>query len=160
AGGYPHKNIPKMLVAFQAACKDLPHKLLLIGRLSEDVTLGPLVHPEFSDRIQHLGYIPTKEIYPLLAGSDLFIFPSLYEGFGFPLLEAQKAGVAIACSNSGSIPEVAGAGAVYFDPRSVENMSETILSCLKDRAGRERLIQLGFENSSRFSWSKTAASYI
>jgi glycosyltransferase involved in cell wall biosynthesis len=161
AGGYQHKNIPRLLTAFQTACKDLPHRLVLIGRLAEDVELRPpLVRPEFLDRIQHLGHIPTEEIGPVLAGSELFMFPSLYEGFGFPLLEAQGAGVAVACSKVASIPEVAGAGAVYFDPLSIEDMSAVLRNCLNDPARRQRLAQLGFENVSRFSWTASAKSYV
>jgi glycosyltransferase involved in cell wall biosynthesis len=161
AGGYQHKNIPRLLAAFQGASRNLPHRLVLIGRLPEGVELRPpLVRPEFLDRIHHLGHIPTEEISPVLAGSELFMFPSLYEGFGFPLLEAQGAGVAVASSNVASIPEVAGKGAVYFDPLSVEDMSAVLYQCLTDSAMRRTLVQLGFENVSRFSWTASAKSYI
>ncbi len=161
AGGYSHKNIPRMLKAFQRVCKDRPHRLVLIGGLPPNVEIGPpLVSPEFRERILHLGHIATDAIYPILAGSELFIFPSLYEGFGFPLLEAQQAGVAIACSNVTSIPEVAGGGAAYFDPLSTESIGDAIENCLRDSSLRARLVQAGFDNVSRFSWRESAKAYI
>jgi glycosyltransferase involved in cell wall biosynthesis len=161
AGGYAHKNIPRLLTAFENACNRLPHRLVLIGRLPPDVEAGPpYIGSDFAKRIQALGVIDTADIYPILAGSDLFVFPSLYEGFGLPLLEAQEAGVAVACSNAASIPEVAGEGAVYFDPLSIEHMSATIRECLNDRARRASLVQSGFQNVRRFSWEAAAKSHI
>ena len=161
AGGYQHKNIPRMLSAFQSACRDLPHHLVLIGRLPPNVELSPpVVEPEFQKRIHSLGHIPTADIYPILGGSELFLFPSLYEGFGFPLLEAQEAGVPVACSNAASIPEVAGTGAVYFDPLSVDEIEAIIRKCLADSGLRKRLVQLGFENVRRFSWTRAAKAHI
>jgi glycosyltransferase involved in cell wall biosynthesis len=161
AGGYAHKNVPRLLTAFETACGRLPHRLVLIGRLSENVEIAPpYICDEFKERIQALGVIETADIYPILAGSDLFVFPSLYEGFGLPLLEAQEAGVAVACSNVASIPEVAGEGAAYFDPRSVESISVTIRNCLSDTARRAGLVQLGFKNVRRFSWEAAAKSHI
>jgi len=161
AGGYQHKNIPRMLTAFQSACKDLPHHLVLIGRLPPDVDLSSnVVRPEYRKRIHSLGHIPTADIYPILGGSELFLFPSLYEGFGFPLLEAQEAGVPVACSNAASIPEVAGAGAVYYDPLSVGEIAASIRSCLADSGLRKELVQRGFENVRRFSWARAAKAHI
>jgi glycosyltransferase involved in cell wall biosynthesis len=146
AGGYPHKNIPRLMTAFQTACRDLPHELVLIGRLPPNVAVAsPLVKAEFKERIRLVGHIPSDDIYPILGGSEMFVFPSLYEGFGFPLLEAQAAGAAVACSNIASIPEVAGNGAVYFDPLSVDSMSRTLRSCLESVTLRNRLVELGNE---------------
>jgi glycosyltransferase involved in cell wall biosynthesis len=161
AGGYTHKNIPRLITGFQNACETLPHHLVLIGRLPENVAvLPPLVREGFKDRIQVLGQVPTPEIYPILAGSELFVFPSLYEGFGLPLLEAQEAGVAVTCSRVASIPEVAGDGAYYFDPLSVESISAAIRHLLNDGAMRARLVDLGFRNVRRFSWEVAARSHI
>ncbi len=161
AGGYPHKNITRLLAAFQAACKKMEHGLVLIGRLPEHVEIAPpFVDYEFRNRVHHLGHIPTDDIHPLLGGADLFVFPSLYEGFGFPLLEAQKAGVAVACSNVASIPEVAGIGAIYFDPLSVDGITGALSNCLSNAGLRARLVQSGFENVRRFSWKEAAKSYI
>ncbi len=72
------------------------------------------------------GYVEAPAKDALLKGADLLVFPSTYEGFGLPVLEAQQAGVPVACSNAASLPEVAGDGAVYFDPLSVDQMAATI----------------------------------
>jgi glycosyltransferase involved in cell wall biosynthesis len=91
-----------------------------------------------------------------LSHAELFVIPSLYEGFGLPVLEAQQASVAVACSRAGSLPEVGGDGALYFDPTSVEQMADAIQHCLSDVRLRSQLISKGRENVSRFSWTQTA----
>lgn len=161
AGGYAHKNIPRLLAAFGNACEDLPHRLVLIGGLPENVKIAaPFVRVGFENRVQAIGMVDTDEVYPLLAGSELFVFPSLYEGFGLPLLEAQEAGVAVACSRAAAIPEVAGDGAVYFDPLSIASMSSAIRGLLSDDALRASLVETGFQNARRFSWEAAARAHI
>lgn len=85
------------------------------------------------------------------------MLPSLYEGFGIPLLEAQKAGVAAACSTAESLPEVAGESVIFFDPYSVDSIAKTIHKCLSDDNLRAELRHLGQDNLKRFSWEKTAS---
>jgi glycosyltransferase involved in cell wall biosynthesis len=103
-----------------------------------------------------LGYVPNTHISSILGHADLFVLPSLYEGFGLPVLEAQQAGVAVACSTAGSLPEIAGEGAVFFDPLSSDDMARVIRECLSDLALCTRLRRMGAENVQRFSWDKTA----
>jgi glycosyltransferase involved in cell wall biosynthesis len=100
--------------------------------------------------------VPEEHLLPLLSHADLFVLPSLYEGFGLPVLEAQQAAVAVACSTAGSLPEVGGDGAIYFDPTSLEATADTIHRCLADATLRSQLILKGRENVKRFSWEKTA----
>ena len=111
---------------------------------------------EIQDRVTITGYVPEEHVLPLLSHADLFVLPSLYEGFGLPMLEAQQAAVAVACSTAGSLPEVGGDGALYFDPTSVEHIADTIRRCLADATLRSQLILKGRANLSRFSWDKTA----
>jgi glycosyltransferase involved in cell wall biosynthesis len=109
-----------------------------------------------ADRVVFTGYIPDTEVDSLMRGASLFAFPSLYEGFGLPILDAQLAGVPVACSSAGALPEVAGEGAVVFDPHSVDDISESLLRCLTDTTLRESLIASGLRNARRFSWERTA----
>jgi glycosyltransferase involved in cell wall biosynthesis len=89
-------------------------------------------------------------------GASLFAFPSLYEGFGLPVLDAQHAGVPVACSSAGALPEVAGKGAVLFDPLSVDDMAHALNRCLMDIDLRSAMIADGYDNARQFSWDRTA----
>lgn len=150
-GGSVHKNIPRLLQAFiQLKCR-LHHQLLLIGHLPADV------HPEnLPADVIATGYVPLEHILPLLSGAEIFILPSLFEGFGLPVLEAQQAGVPVVCSMAGSLPEVAGEGAAYFDPYSVEDIAEKITRVARDTELCVELRQKGLANVQRFSWEQTA----
>lgn len=156
-GGTLHKNIPRLIQAFAIVRETFPHGLVLIGQIPSNVDLSAeSMDKSMRDRITTTGYVPGAHIQPLLSHADLFVLPSLYEGFGLPVVEAQQAGVAVSCSSAGSLPEVGGEGAVYFDPTSVESIAETIKHCLADADLRSQLILKGQENVKRFSWEKTA----
>lgn len=155
-GGAIHKNIPTLLRAFARVSHSLPHNLILIGYLPPDVTISTFEKLGLQSRVVTTGYVPASHIASLLGHAELFVLPSLYEGFGLPVLEAQQANVAVACSTAGSLPEVAGEGAVFFDPNSVEAMAETLLRCLSDPDLRAELRKNGQKNLKRFSWEKTA----
>jgi glycosyltransferase involved in cell wall biosynthesis len=150
-----NKNISRLIRAFALVKDAFPHSLVLIGHVPPDVDLAT-ESTGIRDRITITGYVPEEDILPLLSNADLFVLPSLYEGFGLPVLEAQQAAVAVACSTAGSLPEVGGDGAIYFDPTSVEPIADTIRRCLADATLRSQLILKGRENLSRFSWEKTA----
>jgi glycosyltransferase involved in cell wall biosynthesis len=150
-----NKNIPRVIRAFALVKDAFPHSLVLIGHIPSDVDLTTETE-EMRERVTITGYVPEAHVLPLLSHADLFVLPSLYEGFGLPVLEAQRAAVAVACSTAGSLPEVGGDGAVYFDPTSVEGIADTIGRCLADAPLRSHLVLKGRENVSRFSWDKTA----
>ena len=151
AGVALNKNIPRLLDAYRTLRGKTGHKLVLIGHLPQNVKKKSL--PE---GVIATGYVPSEHLSPLLAGAEAFVLPSLYEGFGLPALEAQQAGVPVVCSNVASLPEVAGEGALYFNPLSVQEMAEAIARVLKDKTLRENLLKKGFENVARFSWEQTA----
>ena len=156
-GGSLHKNIPRLIQAFALVKDAFPHFLVLIGHIPSNVGLSSKsIGKGVSDRILTTGYVPEEHILPLLSHADLFVLPSLYEGFGLPMLEAQQAAVAITSSTAGSLPEVGGDGALYFDPTSVENIAQKMRHCLADAGLRSNLILKGRENLNRFSWNKTA----
>ena len=150
-----NKNMPRLIRAFTTVKDTFPHSLVLIGHIPSDLDLTAETR-EVRDRVTVTGYVPGEHILPLLSHAELFVLPSLYEGFGLPVLEAQQASVAVACSSAGSLPEVGGDGALYFDPTSVEQMADAIRNCLSDARLRSQLISKGRENVSRFSWTKTA----
>jgi glycosyltransferase involved in cell wall biosynthesis len=151
-----HKNIARLVSAFKQLANQHPHDLVLLGHIPENVDLRAETTGEIARRIVSPGYVPDEHIVPILANAELFVLPSLYEGFGLPVLEAQQAGVAVACSTAGSLPEVAGNGATYFDPLSVDGMAAAIRQCLADADLREQLRERGRENLGRFNWERTA----
>lgn len=157
-GGAIHKNIPRLIQAFVSLKDSLPHNLVLIGHLPPNIDLPAMFNDYgLNNRLIATGYVPNNHIDLLLNHADLFVLPSLYEGFGIPLLEAQQADVAVACSTAGSLPEVAGKSVAFFNPSSVNAIAQTIYRCLSDDRLRTELRRLGQENLSRFSWRKTAS---
>lgn len=156
-GGYPHKNIPRFIQAYAKIGADLSQPLVLIGRLATGLNVDELAaEAGIAGRVLWLNYLPRDHVKAILEHADLFVLPSLYEGFGITILEAQACHVAVACSRIASIPEVAGDGAVYFDPLSVDDMATVMRNCLLDEAKRAELRKKGFENFKRFSWDNTA----
>ncbi len=107
-------------------------------------------------RVTSTGFVPEADARALLQGASVLAFPSLYEGFGLPVLDAQQAKVPVACSTAASLPEVAGDGAVYFDPRQPTAIAQALMRCCTDEPERRRLIAAGLRNVSRFSWATTA----
>jgi glycosyltransferase involved in cell wall biosynthesis len=151
-----HKNIPLLVSAFARISSSIPHALVLVGHMPEKSAAREAIQSADAGRVIFTGYIPDSEVDSLMRGASLFAFPSLYEGFGLPILDAQLAGVPVACSSAGALPEVAGEGAVVFDPHSVDDISESLLRCLTDTTLRESLIASGLRNARRFSWERTA----
>lgn len=150
-GGTPHKNIDLLVEAYQSAPDLHEYPLVLMGKLPSNVRL-----PE-GDRIRVLGYVPVEDIEPLFRHCTLYVLPSLYEGFGLPLIEAQYCGALVASSNAASLPEVGGAGAFYFDPRSTDSITKAMREALHGPAETISLVRRSAEeNLRRFSWEKTA----
>jgi glycosyltransferase involved in cell wall biosynthesis len=106
--------------------------------------------------ILYLGYVPRQEMPLLYAMASFLIFPSLFEGFGLPVLEAMASGCPVACSNLTTLPEIAGGAALLFDPYSEEGIAEAAWRLLEERETRQELRQRGLERARGFSWEKTA----
>lgn len=152
-----HKNIARLIEAFASISSDVSHSLVLIGHMPEkSAEIKAALQRAGDDRIHFTGFIPDADVDALMKRTSLFVFPSLYEGFGLPILDAQDAGVPIACSNVAALPEVAGDGAILFDPLSVEDMAAKLKRALLDADLRESLVRNGRENVGRFSWDKAA----
>jgi glycosyltransferase involved in cell wall biosynthesis len=106
------------------------------------------------DRVQFTGFVPDEDLAPLYSGAEAFVFPSLYEGFGLPVLEAMQCGCPVIASNTASIPEVAGEAAILIDPYDEEDLSASISKVRTDPKTRRRMSTLGIEQARKYSWSK------
>lgn len=111
---------------------------------------------DISGRVEFVPYLEHARLPALYQGAQALVFPSLYEGFGLPVLEAQRLGVPVLASNASCIPEVAGDGALYFDPRSPEELMSRLDELFGEEALREVLVTKGRENERRFSWENSA----
>lgn len=157
----PHKNIPGLIRAFKLINQKAPGEFqLVIGghQPRGGNQLIDLLHETGlgTEEVILTGYLEDRTRTALLGNATVFAFPSFYEGFGLPLLEAMSTGTAVACSNRASIPEIAGDAAAYFDPTDVEQIANTLLMLLRDEPGRRLLISRGNKNLERFSWEKAA----
>jgi glycosyltransferase involved in cell wall biosynthesis len=108
------------------------------------------------DKICRIGFISHEDKLALISGCHLMVYPSLYEGFGLPVLEAMAMGVPVVTGNTSSLPEVAGAGAALIDPTSVEQLVNAIDRVLSDKTFREQLIREAKLQAAKYSWTRTA----
>jgi glycosyltransferase involved in cell wall biosynthesis len=112
------------------------------------------------DRTIFTGFIPEEDLPALYRGADLFVFPSLYEGFGLPPLEAMACGTPVVCSNAASLPEVVGDAAVMVDPYDVEGLADAIHRVLGDAGLRAEMREKGLARASQFTWERAARETI
>jgi glycosyltransferase involved in cell wall biosynthesis len=108
------------------------------------------------ERIHFTGFVNDQELQQIYGGCELFVFPSLYEGFGIPILEAMACGRAVACSNTTAVVEVADGAAILFDPRSTAEMTRALRDLLLDSELRARMERLGTQRAAGFDWRDTA----
>ena len=157
---HPGKNHARLIRAFARlkASEDLPHQLVLAGsewtRASE--VRAAAEESGWAQHIVFTGFVPGEGLPDLYAGADLFVFPSLYEGFGLPVLEAMCCGTPVACSNVSSMPEVAGDAALLFDPYDEDSMADALGRMLMDEGLRDDYTQRGLARCAEFSWRRTA----
>ncbi len=156
-----HKNIKNLLKSFAIASKKLPSniKLVISGDESflskEDKAVVSEIN-QSKQRIVFTGFVSKAVLDHLFKNAAAFIFPSLYEGFGIPVLEAFYFKKPILCSNVTSLPEIAGDAALYFDPEQPENIAEVILHFFNNREIENDLVLKGTERLKLFSWKKAA----
>jgi glycosyltransferase involved in cell wall biosynthesis len=157
-----HKNLLNLLKAFRIIL-DQGHELQLVFTGKKDHVypeIPQLIHDlHLEDRVVLTGFVSEEELVALMSGAEVYVFPSLYEGFGLPPLEAMQLGVPVACSNTSSLPEVCQDAAMYFDPKNVQEMADAIQKILKNPELRQELIDSGQKNLRRFSW-KDMTSHI
>ena len=157
----PHKNLQLLLQAFQQLKNsgNFPDKLVICGQLKGGFhrqTVDFIARHDLQDDVLLSGFIAEEEKQFLFKRSKLFVFPSLYEGFGLPILEAMQAGIPVVAARAASLPEVGGEACIYFDPFSVEDLLAAMAKVLSDEYLRQRLIAKGKERVAEFSWAKTS----
>jgi glycosyltransferase involved in cell wall biosynthesis len=154
----PNKNLSVLLRAFAKVKDVVPYRLVLVGRMrgfgTED-ELSLRRAEVLGDRVRFTNEISDEELISLYAGASAFCLPSLYEGFGLPLLEAMRLGCPVLCSNAGALPEVAADAALYFDPRDDEALARCLLQ-VTDTWLMDRLRQAGRRRVEQFSFTRCA----
>ena len=153
----PRKNLIRLIEAYWKL-ETRSWKLVIAGKkgwLYREI-FRQVEELELERRVVFTGYVPEGELPALLSRARLFVFPSLYEGFGLPVLEALACGTPVVCSNSSSLPEAAGAAAVLVDPLDVEGLAAAMERVLSDEELRVKLIEHGFEQVRKFSWERCA----
>ena len=157
----PHKNLNRIIEAFSALKTELEKerksedlKLIIIG---DDLSGHPdlrrtVIKSAVQNDVRFLGFVPIEVLRIFYDAAKVFVFPSLYEGFGLPPLEAMAHGTPVVTSNTSSLPEVTGNAAVLVNPENVFEIMRAVHRVLVDQSLREKLKQRGYEQSSRFSW--------
>ena len=159
ASSLPHKNHPRLLAALQHAKKQIPElKLVLIGARDkgEDALAQEIRRLGLQDDVVLLGWIPFEDVPLIYQGCEAFVFPTLHEGFGLPVVEAMACGVPVICSRIDPLPEVAGDAALFVDPLDPEDIGRAIVHLLNDPSARSALVQKGHERAKEFTWEATA----
>jgi glycosyltransferase involved in cell wall biosynthesis len=153
---HPHKNLDRLIRAY--ARQKRGWRLVIAGmRGFFAETLDALIrHLGVEDSVQLTGWIPREDLLRLYARAQAFVYPSTFEGFGMPVLEAMAAGIPVACSDIGPLREVAGSAALPFDPLSEDAIAAALGRIVDDRELREKLAAAGPERARRFSWELAA----
>jgi glycosyltransferase involved in cell wall biosynthesis len=152
----PRKNLDRLLEAWA----DLPdalraaHELVLVGPTGWEA--DEILANARAGGVRVAGYVPDDELAALYAGCELFCYPSLYEGFGLPVLEAMRSGAPVITSNVSSLPEVAGDAALLVDPQSAPAIRDAMAALLADGSARDRMRAAGRARAAQFSWERTA----
>ena len=152
----PRKNYGRLIQAF--ARSDIPHHLVITGGkgwLYESI-FEQVMRSGLEGRVHFPGFVDDADLPALYSAADLFAYPSLYEGFGLPLLEAMACGTPVIGSNTSSLPEVIGDAGLQVDPRNVDDIARALMQMIEQPELRERSIGLGLERAKQFTWDKAA----
>jgi glycosyltransferase involved in cell wall biosynthesis len=161
----PHKNIPRLIEAFAVVRGQLEQdpdfrdlRLLIIG---DEISKHPevrrtMVQTRTQQVVRFLGFVPFETLKIFYSAATAFVFPSLYEGFGLPPLEAMAVGTPVITSSVSSLPEVVGPAAMVVNPENVFDIARGIREVLSDPELRQRLIAAGYEQVRQFNWTRTA----
>jgi glycosyltransferase involved in cell wall biosynthesis len=154
----PRKNYAMLIRAFGSVAAQHPHNLVIAGGkgwLYEDV-MAEVARQGLEGRVHFTGFVADGDLPALYSAASLFVFPSLYEGFGLPLLEAMACGVPVVASDASSLPEVAGEAAVLLSPEDEVGWSATMNRLLAAPQERAHLVAAGFRQARRFRWQRAA----
>ena len=159
ANSYPHKNVHALIQAFGDILDRVPHDLVLVGkpRLGEPLVQKAIARLPSKDRFHRIDRVDKGQLIAFYQGADLFVFPSLYEGFGLPVLEAMMAGTPVIAARKGSIPEVGGDRITYFDADRPGDLLKQMMRILNLSGDQHlTLIRKARAHAESFSWKLTA----
>ncbi len=159
----PRKNLPMLVAAFDAiAGADPEIRLVVVGPdgWGTDAFTEAVARARHRRRVHRLGWVDERGRRDLLAGASVFAYPSIYEGFGLPPLEAMAAGTPVVAARAGAIPEIVGDAAILVDPDDVDALSAALQELLDDATRVARLVALGTERAARFTWERAAAEAV
>ena len=154
----PYKNLHRLIDAFAAMAKCQDYQLWLVG--PPDRRYTPLLEAQahergLSNQVKFLNYVPDRQLPQIINEAIALVFPSLWEGFGLPVLEAMACGTPVITSNLSSLPEVTGEAALLIDPYSIPDITAAMEAIAQNNGLRSRLSQLSLQRASQFSWAKT-----
>lgn len=158
----PRKNFQMLIQAFKPVAKQQPHNLIIAGGkgwLYEEM-LAEVEKQRLEGRVKFIGFVADSDLPSLYSEASLMVFPSLYEGFGLPLLEAMACGVPVLTSNASCLPEVAGEAAVLLSPTDQAAWSQTMNELLSNSGQRAKLVAAGFLQARKFTWKKAAGQLL
>lgn len=159
---YPHKNLKNLLLSYKILSEKYKcdSQLLLVGE--EDYFYQKLKQESFkifgaeNKNVVFAGFVADEDLAVLYKNACVYVFPSFYEGFGLPPLEAMSFGLPVACANATCLPEILGGAAIYFNPEKPQDMAEKINCVLADKNLRKNLIDKGFQQIKKYSWEEMA----
>ncbi len=153
------KNLSRLISAFNILNQSHSEaQLVIVGK--KDQRMETLIQKNNNKNIKFTGFISETEKTILLSNAQALVFPSYYEGFGIPIIEAQQIGTPVLCSDIPVFKEVAGQGALFFDPDSTENISEILKKIFNNKTLQTELIELGKNNYPRYSWNKIVSNLL
>jgi glycosyltransferase involved in cell wall biosynthesis len=155
----PHKNLPTLIKSFSKVVANLPnHALVIIGSgykgYKEPQEM--VARLGLQDRVRFIEYVSDEELAHFYSAATSLVYPSLYEGFGLPLLEAMACGTPVITSNVAAMAEIAGENAILVEPTNVDQLAEALLSVATDQRLRSSLIEKGLQHSRKFTWEQAA----
>lgn len=157
---HPNKNLVRLIMAYGHARRylNLRAKLVICGmkRGNPQPVFDTVEKEKLKNEVVFLDYVPLSDLVLLYNGAQALIYPSLYEGFGLPPVEAMTCGIPVGCSNTASLPEIVGQAALLFDPFNVKDIADTMVQLVTDENLRKVKIELGFERTKMFSWEAAA----
>ena len=163
ANSYPHKSLETGVQAYGQICGEFPHRLVIIGkpRLGEAAVAEAIEDLPAQGRVVRLNYVMRQDLVALYQGAELFVFPSKYEGFGLPVLEAMCAGIPVVTTREGAIPEVGGDAVTYSEAGNADALAAAIRHILSlDTSARSALVEKARARAAKFSWEATARGTI
>lgn len=155
----PRKNLTGLIKAFQKIKTKIEHKLVIVGGkgwLNSEI-YKMIKKEKLQDDIIFTGYVSEEDLVAIYNLADLFVYPSFYEGFGIPVLEAMSCGCPVITSNTSSLPEVCGDAGIMVDPYNVDQLAQMMLKAIQDVRLHTQMVMKGFQQVKNFSWQETAS---